>query len=249
MDFLRDDAKRVNRQLTSSDQIRFEGYIDTFDSLRVRQQRKTGLRNQIRKSAPDYVDDKYLSMTHMDRMECHFELGTAALVAGLTNVITLRPDTLGAQYGRLGTGTLGLHQIGHGATLPDGTTSTQLRRRIVGYHMGLIKKMVDRLASIPEGDGTMLDNTLIIYTSCNGGKHHAGNTDWPFLLIGGDRNKLNTGRYIQYPSYQENGHKTIANLYMTIMNSADVEFGEHFGQIDPALRDIDVSGTLTELER
>lgn len=43
-------------------------------------------------------------------MECPFELAAAAIVAGLTNVVTLRPDTLGAQYQKLGTGSLGLHQ-------------------------------------------------------------------------------------------------------------------------------------------
>ncbi len=212
----------------------------------MRDQRKTALKDRIEKNAPKYVADKYTSMTHMDRMECQFELGTAAIVAGLTNVITLRPDTLGAQYARLGTGSLGLHQIGHGAGA-GGATSPQLRRKIVGYHMSLIAKMAERFNSIPEGDGTMLDNTLIVYTSCAGGKHHGGNTDWPFIMIGGVGGKLKTGRYIQYPGYTNNGHKSIANLYMSIMAAADTPYGEHFGQIDPQLRDLDLSGPLSEL--
>ena len=246
MDFLKDDAQRINRRLSPDDRERFAGYVDTFDSLRLRHDRKSALKGSIKKSAPEYIEDKYNSMTHMDRMECQFDLGTAALVAGLTNVITLRPDTLGALYQGLGTGSLGLHQIGHGAGTGN-MTSPQIRRKVVNYHMGLIAKMAARFASIPEGDGTMLDNTLIVYTSCAGGKHHGGNTDWPFLLVGGLGDKLKMGQYLQYPSYQNAGHRTISNLYMSLMDVAGVKYGEHFGQFDPALRDIDVRGPLPEI--
>lgn len=93
----------------------------------------------------------------------------------------------------------------------------------------------------------MLDNTLIVYTSCAGGKHHGGTTDWPFILVGGAAGKLNGGRYLQYPSYRHEGHKTLGNLYMSIMNAYDVQYGEHFGQIDPNLRDIDVAGPIAGL--
>jgi hypothetical protein len=246
MDFLKEDAKRIRGRLTQMDRERFDGYIDTFESLRTRDQRKAALKSRIAKSAPKYVADKYTAMNHMDRMECQFELAAAAIVAGLTNVITLRPDTLGAQYQKLGTGALGLHQIGHGGGAGD-VTSPQLRRKITGYHLDLIAKMAKRFASIREGDGTMLDNTLIVYTSCAGGQHHAGSTDWPFITLGGAGGKLKTGRYIQYPSYTQAGHKTIANLYMSIMAAADTPYGEHFGQIDPGLRDLDLTGPLNEL--
>ncbi|MGY8770430.1 MAG: DUF1552 domain-containing protein [Pirellulales bacterium] len=246
MDFLKDDAKRIRKRLTPFDRERFDGYVDTFESLRLRDQRKTALKDHIEKNAPDYIADKYTAMNHMDRMESQFELGTAAIIAGLTNVITLRPDTLGAQYQKLGTGTLGLHQIGHGSGVGD-ITSPQLRSKIDNYHMGLIAKMAKRFNSIPEGDGTMLDNTLIVYTSCAGGMHHGGITDWPFITVGGIGGKLKTGRHLLYPSYANDGHKSIANLYMSIMTAADTHYGKYFGQLDPGLRDLDLRGPLTEL--
>jgi len=93
----------------------------------------------------------------------------------------------------------------------------------------------------------LLDNTLIIYTSCAGGAHHGGINDWPFVLVGGLGGKLKTGRYLQYPSYGSVGHKSIANLYMSIMAAADTPYGDHFGQVDPGLRDLDVAGPLAEL--
>ena len=93
----------------------------------------------------------------------------------------------------------------------------------------------------------MLDNTMIVYTSCAGGQHHDGQKDWPFVLVGGMNNRLKSGRYIQYPSYQNTGHRTIANLYMSLMQSAGLETEDSFGQLDAQLKDLDLSGPLSEL--
>ena len=247
MDFLKDDAKRIRNRLTREDRDRFDGYVDTFDALRVRDERKTALKDRIVKSAPEYVADKYTSMQHMDRMEAQFEIGAAALVAGLTNVITLRPDTLGTLYQDLGFRTLGLHAIGHGAVLPSGLNSYQMRKKVDAYHMGLVAKMASTFQNIPEGNGTMLDNTLIVYLSCAGGKHHGGNTDWPVVLLGGCGGKLKMGQYLQYPSYKNAGHKTLGNFYLSLLGAGAIESGEHFGQVDPALKDLDLKGPLSEL--
>ena len=247
MDFLKDDAKRISNRLAQEDRERFDGYIETFDALRVRDERKTALKDRIKKSAPEYVADKFTSMQHMDRMEAQFELGAAALVAGLTNVVTLRPDTLGTLYQDLGFQTLGLHAIGHGAVLPSGMNSYQMRKKVDAYHMGLVAKMAQTFENIPEGDGTMLDNTLIVYLSCAGGKHHGGNTDWPAVLLGGCGGKLKMGQYLQYPSYKKAGHKTLGNLYLSLLGAGGVRSGEHFGQLDPALKDLDLKGPLGEL--
>ncbi|MEM7235540.1 MAG: DUF1552 domain-containing protein, partial [Planctomycetota bacterium] len=231
MDFLKDDARRISRRLRGDDRERFDAYVSTFESLKVKESKKAALAGRVEKHAPDYVADKYRSMQHMDRMECQFELGTAALIAGLTNVVTLRPDTLGTLYGGLGFGSLGLHAIGHGATLPDGTTSAAMREKVDTYHMRLIAKMAHDLDEIPEGKGTALDNTLIVYTSCNGGKHHAGGTDWPFVLVGGAAGTLRTNRYIEYPSYGRPGHRSIGSLYLSLLAASKIEHADHVGQV------------------
>lgn len=247
MDFLRDDARRISDRLTGGERERFESYVETFESLRVKEQRKHALSDRIRESAPEYAADRYTSMEHMDRMECQFELGTAALIAGLTNVVTLRPDTLGTLYGGLGFGNLGLHAIGHGATLSDGTTSREMRAKVDRYHFGLIARLARQLDRIPEGDGTALDRTLIVYLSCNGGRHHGGGTDWPVILVGGAAGKLRTGRYLDFPEYGQAGHRTLGNLYLTLLAASGIPHGEHFGQLDPALRDLDLKGPIGEL--
>ncbi|HIK94960.1 MAG TPA: hypothetical protein EYG03_23695 [Planctomycetes bacterium] len=75
----------------------------------------------------------------------------------------------------------------------------------------------------------MLDNTLIVYLSCASGDHHGGQADWTFILLGGMAGKLKMGRYMEYPKYQEKGHRTIANLYPSLMHAAGMEAAESFG--------------------
>ena len=135
-------------------------------------------------------------MQHMPRMEAQLEIGAAALIAGLTNVVSYRLDTLGSMYQDLGIGSMGLHAIGHGGT-SNGFSSVEMRKMIDGYHIRLIAKFAEKLQAIREGDGTMLDNTMIVYLSCAGGKHHGGNRDWPAVLVGGLGGAIKTGQYIQ----------------------------------------------------
>lgn len=205
------------------------------------------LEDRIKRFAPE-LTNKYESMLPSVRMGLHFELATAALVTGLTNVITVRPDTLGIIYSDLGI-TQHVHALGH---LGDGITANgwdgpRARKEVDKLQLGFVAKMAKHLKTIPEGNGTMLDNTMIVYTSCAGGQHHDGQKDWPFVLIGGMSNRLKSGRYIQYPSYQNTGHRTIANLYLSLLQSAGLQTEDHFGQLDAQLKDLDLNGPLSEL--
>ena len=83
--------------------------------------------------------------------------------------------------------------------------------------MKLLANLARKLKSIPESDGTMLDNTMIIYISDSGNEHHGNRSQWPFVVVGGNRFK--TGRYIQFPEYGQDGHRTIGNLYTTLLNT------------------------------
>ena len=248
MDFLSEDARRVGRKLSGDDKERFALYLDSFESLRNIEQKKAALTDRIRLHAPE-LDDRYDSMTPTDRIHAQFEIGTAALIAGLTNVVTLRPDTLGVQYSGLGLNGVSVHAIGHMQEnrAPNGWSGLQARMEIEKFQLNYIAEMAKKLERIPEGDGNMLDNTLIVYMSCMGGGHHGPVSDWPFVLIGGMADKLKMGRYIEYPKYREEGHRTIANLYLSLMHAAGMEAPETFGQLDSNLKDLDLTGPLAEL--
>lgn len=247
MDFLKDDARRVERQLSAQDKERFALYTDSFESLRIIEEKKSRLAGEIKKHAPE-LTDRYGSPAPSVRIQSHFEMATAALIAGLTNVITLRPDTLGVKYSEFGL-TESVHNIGHlqDGKASNGWTGHQARAEVEKLHLNCIAQMAKKLDRIPEGNGTMLDNTAIVYMSCNGGDHHGSLTEWPFILVGGMAGKLKMGRYIEYPKYCEKGHRTIANLYLSLMQAAGMKTPKTFGQLDANLKHLDVAGPLEEL--
>ena len=247
MDFLSDDARRVEKQLRGADKERFELYLESFESLRKIENKKAALLEGIKKNAPQ-MTDRYDATTPTARLESHFEIATAALISGLTNVVTLRPDTLGIKYTELGLSDH-VHALGHLGenTASNGWSGHQARMEIEKLHFQEIANMAKKFESIPEGDGTMLDNTMIVYMSCSSGDHHCDGYDWPFVLLGGMNKKLKMGRYIEYPKYGDQGHRTVGNLYISLMHAAGLQTPKTFGQSDANLKQLNTAGPLEEL--
>ena len=247
LDFLTGDARRIEKELKGDEKDRFALYLDSFDSLRKIEEKKAALTDRIQQHAPE-LTERYDSRAPSARIESHFELASAALIAGLTNVITLRPDTLGVKYSELNLSN-SVHAIGHlqQNKASNGWTGHQARMEIEKLHLREIAKMAKRFASVPEGDGSMLDNTLIVYMSCSSGDHHCAGHDWPFVLLGGLGGKLRSGRYLEFPKYGDIGHRTTGNLYLSLMQAAGMKTPETFGQPDANLKDLNLKGVLEEL--
>jgi hypothetical protein len=107
-----------------------------------------------------------------------------------------------------------------------------------------VARVAAKLKAVPEGDGTMLDNTLILYLSDAAEKHHGSCLEWPFLLLGGLAGR--GGRYLQYPGYGSAGHRTIGNLYSTLMHTIGKP-QDTFGRLDSNLPTAIQRGPLAEL--
>lgn len=244
LDFMVDDIKRLDARIGGAEKEKLGHYLNAFDSLRERRRRLKGVEARIRKNAPE-VTDKFTSRVETDRLEAHFDIAASALIAGLTNVITIRPDTLSIVYAGLGI-TRGVHGIGHGEGV-DGMTVVEARSRIREFHINQIARLAGKLKAVPEGDGNMLDNTLIIYLSDAAEKHHASCIEWPYVLVGGLGDKMKTSdRYLQYPGYGKPGHHTIANFYNTLMYAVGKP-QDQFGQTDLNLDAALQKGPLAEL--
>lgn len=181
-------------------------------------------------------------------MDAQFDLGAAALICGLTNVLTLS-SAAGVRDFDITFKGLGLnidkHSIGHGKSY-EGKTWADLYNIIRRYHFDLIAGLMKKLEKVREGDGTMLDNTVIVYLSDGAEGHHSRCWEWPMVVIGNMGGKLKTGRYIDYPGYGRKGHRTTANLYVTLLQLAGSK-RESFGVADPNLKDFDQHGPLSEL--
>lgn len=247
LDFMKEDIKRVESRLVGPEKEQLSAYLETYETLRNRKSRLNEIQNTLREKGP-VSNNKYTSPIEIDRLDAMFDIGACALICGLTNVLTISSGAGIREFDVTFTG-LGLrkdkHMIGHGSG-DMGRTYFELYDMIRLWHFERIAEFMQKLENIPEGDGTMLDNTLIIYLSDAAEGHHSRCWEWPMVMIGNMGGKLKTGRYIDYPSYGAKGHRTINNMYTTLLQLAgsDVEF---FGQVDSNLKDIETHGILEEL--
>ena len=230
LDFLSEDIRRLRREVPAAEQDKLNHYLTGFEELQERRAKLAAMRDTIRQSAPEFTET-YESDLGVDRLESHFTLAASCLIAGLSHGITIRLDNLEHVYDGLGLSEQNVHAIGHG-TGSNGKTSDECRDIIRSYHIKLMAGLAGKLRSIPEGDGTMLDNTMIVYMSDAGEAHHGALHEWPFLIVGGCGGRLSIpGHYIRMPEYGQVGHRTIGNLYTSILNAYGDPIG-HFGDPD-----------------
>ncbi|MDB4338664.1 DUF1552 domain-containing protein [bacterium] len=243
-DFMVDDIKKLEKAVPVTEKDKLDAYLNAFEELQVRHSRLTEMKGSILDGAPQFTD-KFTSEVEEVRQEAHFDIATAALISGLTNCVTLRLDNLSTIYKNLGL-VKPNHGIGH-----DESSRTQVECRdlIRQHHTSLLAQMAGKLRAVPEGDGNMLDNTMIIYFSDASNKHHGDCLEWPYVVLGGCSGKLNiAGRYIRFPKYGEQGCRTIGNWWTTLLNAYGNPIA-HYGNEDLVLKQngVSVRGPLDEL--
>ena len=255
LDYMIEDIKRLNGKLTSSEKEKLGHYLEGFESLRDRGVKLSNEGGKLAKHAPE-LDEKYKSETETHRLEAHFDMASAALIAGLTNVVTFSMDNLDQRYSGLGLEEKTVHQIGHlsddykkgrDSNFSNGMNGVEARDVIREFQFDLVARLASKLDKVPEGDGTMLDNTLIVFFSVAGDTHHSSFQSWPIVTIGGLGAKLSTGSYIHYAGYDRAGHATIGNFYTTLLHASGRP-QDGFGQVDLRLSDtVDQKAPLGEL--
>lgn len=247
MDFMAEDIRRTEARLGSADREKLQSYLAAYESLRRRQDRLQEISGPLAKAAPA-VTDAFTSEVESRRLEAHFDLAAAALIGGLTPTVTIASG-VGDPYFSVRFHGLGIsldkHSIGHGKGF-EGMTWDEVSTKIRRFHFEQIARLMRKLESVPEGDGTMLDHTLIVYLSDAAEGHHSRCWEWPFVVIGTLGGRLRSGRYLVYPDYGRPGHRTINSLYCTFLHAAGAP-RDTFGQEDPMLRDLDQKGPLAEL--
>ena len=233
LDAMSEDIKKLQKNLPAQEREKLGHYLDGFDALRDRRIKLVTMQKMLKENAPE-LNDKYTSSVKTHHLEAHFDMASAALISGLTNVVTVHADDLSCVYSGIGVGN-NVHAIGHGAGYAT-LSSQDCRNAIRTFHIDLIASMAAKLNKIPEGDGTMLDNTIIVYTSDNAANHHSFGLDWPMLVLGNAGGALKSkGRYLAYPRYGTSNHKhTICNWFTTLCHVAGVP-QDLFGQPDMAL--------------
>jgi hypothetical protein len=230
LSFAEADVRRVVGAFSgsSAERQKLDVYLESLETLQRRQTRLLDAQarlQQVRTSDPT-EDGRFTSVHPLERLEVQFELATAALLGNLTPVVLL---TSGAKDFDLTYSSLepifredpdfqavkGRHFVCHNS---DGNAAyLKVLNRVTERHVEMMANMARALSRVPEGDGTMLDHTAILYISDNGDQHHSPGTEWPALLLGGSALGLRTdGRTVVYPKLGEGNHRQISNLFNTL---------------------------------
>jgi hypothetical protein len=101
--------------------------------------------------------------------------------------------------------------------------------KIQRYHMERFADFLAKLDSIPDGEGTLLDQALFLYGSNMSNSDRHNNYPLPNILVGGACGALNGGQHIDLPE-----HTTLSNLLLTVLNKAGLEresFADSTGEI------------------
>ena len=234
LDYLHDQERRQLKGLDGDERLKISDQVDSLQSIRDRNAKVESLGAKIKQHLPD-IDPIHANggpnATLPQKQAAFTDVIIGALASGLTNVVTYTIDDLGTDITSLPENSqkTSIHQIGHGGQISG---AAQMRDAIKTHHMKQIGTLVTRLKSIPEGKGTMFDNTTIIYMPETGAGHHGPDTEAPMVLMTGKNSKLDlAGRYLRLPFHGTEGHKTLSNWYTTLLNAYGNPI-EHYGDLD-----------------
>ena len=129
------------------------------------------------------------------------------------------------------------HPLSHHANEP---AKIERLHTVNEYHFRQFAHLVDKLATIPEGDGTMLDHSLFLYGTGISDSNIHYYDDLPIAVIGGKSAGIKGGRYVRYPQ-----GTPLANLHITLLDKLGLKveaFGDSTGPLpnvgDATLSDI-----------
>lgn len=221
LDFFVDDAKRLRKDIAGPERDQLERYLDAFDSIKQSREQVEAISDQLRQHAPKPPEEIKADST-MKVGQGNADIAIASLLSGLTNLVTLRFDILGSSsYEGIG----GLHGgVGHGQV----KNILNARKTICSFQFKQIARIANALKAIPEGEGTMLDNTVFVYTSDNGETHHSSGVNFPIMLMGNlggkGRGRLATNRYFapgdERVDRSKPGYTRLGDVWATLLAAA-----------------------------
>ena len=226
LDWLTREASRVKATLSARDRSRLEEHLESIREIerriqRIEQQNKSGEARQL-PLAPAGVPDSF-----EEHAKLMFDLQALAFASDITRVSSfkLSRDSGGRAYPESGV-SAGFHGASHHGDNPQRITQFAMINK---YHVGVTTYFLEKLKKIQEGDGNLLDRTLVLYGSPMGDSNVHNHRRVP-LFIAGHGNGILPGRiHIAPPDGTPS-----ANLYLSLMHKLGLEmesFGDSTGEL------------------
>lgn len=233
LDRLADDTRRLRSGLSSQEAYFLDEYLGSIELLAERQSKITSMEEALAAGKPELADT-FTSTHPLVRLEAQCDLVAAALSVGLTRVAYVGSGCshrrFSMRYTSLDPEIPGKHHFGHGGDF-IGQDNEHWLTEIHHRHASCVARLIDRLQATPEGDGSVWDNTLVVYTSDGGDSHHGSFAGWPLVTISGKNVGLKTaqgGRSVIYPKLGSDNHRQLSNFYNTlchVMGAPEDDFG------------------------
>jgi hypothetical protein len=228
LDSVTGSLRRLGAEVGHGDRVRVDQYLSDVREIERRLQIATQASNDtpaipIPYGIPDSFDE---------HIKLQFDLLALAFQADLSRVGTLlyARDLTGRVYPESGTD-ISFHGGSHHAEDPGRIAQyAQLNQ----YHVKTLAYFIEKLKSIPEGDGTLLDHSLTLYGSNMGNSNQHLHYDVPHVLIGGGSGRIKGDRHLAFPS------RTVptGNLLLSILDVYGIHeesFGDSTGRIEGLL--------------
>ncbi|QDU92915.1 DUF1552 domain-containing protein [Lignipirellula cremea] len=260
LDFIATDIKDLQSHLTSSEREQLDYHLHAMESLSKRDGQLAEMYDQglLKKSAPALPSPFPVTMT--DTATAQFDIAASALMTGLTNVVTITSELCTVRGAYTGISTLGSHAVGHNNKDPKlDLPGLDILRRVRRHLSEQTASMLRKLDSMPEGNGTMLDNTLVVFMSDGANRQHTHGENWPFALIGNLGGRIKGNQLVTYPMreamYGTTGYRigtapatnpTINAMYNTLLHAVGAP-REHFNLLGTARENPALRGPLPEL--
>jgi len=225
LDSVRDDVSDLQKRLGSKDRARLSEYLDHVREIEERIQRSE-------KQASTRVEAPDAPIGIPDSFEEHallmYDLAAVAYEANITRVITYMKSRDASQrvYPNIGV-TEPHHAMSHHGNNPEKLANLV---KLNTYHVSLFSKFIQRLQSTPDGDGSLLDHSLILYGSGMSESDNHSRLNVPTLLVGGAAGRVRGNRHIQVAK-----ETPLANLMLTLAHKFDCDmdkFGISTGAVE-----------------
>jgi Protein of unknown function (DUF1552) len=229
LDWVRDDIARLQSTLGADDRRRVDQYLDSIREVerRIQKAESDAGGDQL----PDLDRPVGVPGSYAEHAKLMFDLQALAMQGDVTRVITfqLARETSTRTYPEIGVADPH-HPLTHHGNDPE---KIARMAKINAFHVSLFAYYLEKLRSTPDGGGTLLDHSVVLYGSGMGNPNVHDHVNLPTIVAGGGAGRMKGGRHIMYPE-----PTPLANLHLTLLEKVGVRldrFADSQGTIDELL--------------
>lgn len=227
LDAVMEDMNKYQKELGSTDKLKVDEYLDTVREVERRIQMSQAQSEKAK--LPDLERPTTVPEDWEEHVKLMMDLQVLALQADLTRVVTfqLAREASTRTYPQIGV-VEPHHPISH-----HGNDPVQLEKlaKINKYHVSLFAYMLERMSSITDGNGSLLDGSTYLLGSGMGNPDIHDHKNLPIVVASGSRTGIVGGRHIRFGDEQT----PLANLHLSLLDSVGVHlenFADNTGRVD-----------------